>query len=286
MTLGRIAGVNIRVNLIFLLLAALYACLHFELEIVIIVAALFIHEMAHTVVAIMLGVKVADIEILPFGGQARIEDFTGLDPEIEIYIALAGPLVSLFLAALSYFLPVWPGHHTIVFFMNLNLALGLFNLLPALPLDGGRILRAVLSRSQGYKKATREAAGLGQLFGLGLVAGGAYFSYTNLIGVNLIVMGFFLFWAARREQRYLAYAFMRFLIHKKEELAKSGMLSSRQVVAYPETNIRKILDNAQPTYYLMVIVMDAQHNVLGMLGETRLIETLLEKGPRATLRDC
>ncbi|MGE5391522.1 MAG: M50 family metallopeptidase [Deltaproteobacteria bacterium] len=285
MTLGRVAGVNIRVNLIFLLLAAGYAALGMGLEIIVIISSLFIHEMAHTVVAMLLGVKVSDIEILPFGGQARIEDLTGLEPEIEVYIALAGPLVSLSLAGLAYFLHFWPNSAGI-FLVRLNLGLGLFNLLPALPLDGGRIMRAAMSGALGFKRATRYAALLGQVMGVGLIGAGGWFFNHNISAVNLIIIGIFLFWASHREKQYLAYAFMRFLINKKAELARTGLLESRQVVACPSTRITRILDNAQPTHYLLVVVMDGADNVVGMLGEARLIETLLEKGPRATLADC
>lgn len=285
MTLGRVAGVYIRVNLIFLLLAILYTVMGLGLEILIIVTSLFIHEMAHTVVAMLQGVKVSDIEILPFGGQARIEDITGLEPEIEIYIALAGPLVSLSLAGLCYFLNIWPTPAGL-FLVRLNLGLGLFNLLPALPLDGGRMVRATLSGILGFKRATRYSALLGQVMGVGLIAAGIWFSRQTIGAVNLSVMGVFLFWASRREKLYLAYAFMRFLINKKAELARTGLLESRQVVARPSTLITRILDNAQPTHYLLAVVMDESDSVVGMLGEARLIETLLEKGPRATLADC
>ena len=95
MKFSRLLGIPIRVNPLFLLLAILYSCLGLGREIIIILAAVFLHEIAHTLVALMLGIKVAEIEILPFGGQAQIEDFTALDPSKEIYLALAGPAVSL-----------------------------------------------------------------------------------------------------------------------------------------------------------------------------------------------
>lgn len=286
MVLGRIAGVKIRVNLFFLLLAIIYALLGLGLEITIIVASLLVHEMAHTLVALLLGVKVRDIEILPFGGQARIEDFTGLEPDVEIYIALAGPLVSLFLAALCYFIFPWPNQQMVSFLIRLNLCLGAFNLLPALPLDGGRILRAALSPSRGFKKATRQAALMGQMLGTVLTGAGIYLCFRNWPGINLIVIGIFLFWAARREKLYLSYAFMRFLINKKAELARMGLLTAHQVVAHPQTRIARILDQAQPTHYLLIAIIDPADNIVGIVGEARLIEILLEKGPRATLVDC
>lgn len=77
---------------------------------------------------------------------------------------------------------------------NINLLLGLFNLLPALPLDGGRILRAVLSVRQGYKKATQTSARLGLLTAAALTVYGIYLSVGDLIGANYIVIGVFLFW--------------------------------------------------------------------------------------------
>lgn len=213
MIVGRVAGVCIRVNLVFLLLAALYVVLGMGLEVLIIVTSLVIHEMAHALVARLLGVKVSDIEILPFGGQARMEDINGLEPEIEIYIALAGPLVSLSLAGMCYFLHIWPTPAGI-FLIRLNLGLGLFNLLPALPLDGGRIIRAAFSGHLGFKRATSYAALLGQIIGVGMVGTGTWLSLRDISAINLIILGILLLWAAHREKLYLAYAFMRFLINE------------------------------------------------------------------------
>ncbi|HZK86712.1 MAG TPA: M50 family metallopeptidase, partial [Syntrophomonas sp.] len=141
MILGKVAGVRIRVNWLFLLLCAIYVYLGLGLEIMVIFASVLLHELSHTIMAAILGVKVAEIELLPFGGQARIDDFTGLDPDREIYIALAGPIFSLSISALLYFLPATFPFKTAQL-IQINLFLGVFNLLPALPLDGGRILRA------------------------------------------------------------------------------------------------------------------------------------------------
>lgn len=285
MILGKIAGIRVRINWLFLLVCAVYTWLGLGSEILIIFASVLLHELSHTIMAKILRVQVAEVELLPFGGQAKIEDFTGLDPDREIYIALAGPIMSLSLAAFFYLLPPHLLHKTPLL-LQINLFLGLFNLLPALPLDGGRILRAILSLRIGYKRATSVAAGLGKTIAILLCAYGGYLFYLQQSGANHILAGLILFWAARREGLLLGYAFMRYLVNKKSELANKGFLASHQVVSFEDTLIKSILASTRPGYYTMVMVLDRQHMPQGLISEAQMIESLLNHGPRVRLKDC
>lgn len=285
MLLGKLAGVRVRLNILFLLLGLVYVYLGLGIEVMVIFASVLLHELAHTIMAAILRVKVAEIELLPFGGQAKIEDFTGLDPDKEIYIALAGPIISLSLAAIFHFLPsVYSARAPLI--VQINLCLGIFNLLPALPLDGGRILRACLSRLIGYKKATARSAFMGKMAAGLIFAYGLYLFYEQKSGANFLLIGILLFWAARREGQLLSYAFMRYLVHKKSELSNKGFLSSRQIVSHEDALIKAILDTTRPSYYTVVLILDDAHHPQGLLSEAELIECLFEKGPRARLRDC
>lgn len=286
MRFARIAGIDIKVNLLFLFIALVYGLLGLLPEIIIIFASVIIHEAAHTIIGFLLGIKVAEIEMFPFGGQAKIESFHGLEPDKEIYTAMAGPLCSLSLAALFYFLPLAPATEYLKMLINLNLLLGLFNLLPFLPLDGGRVLRAVLSKSIGFKKATRTAARLGKIAGVLMLSGGIYLAWFYLSGANLVVVGIMLFWSANQEGKLLMYSFMRFLVKKKSELSVKGFLPARQMVCAPETKIKNILEETVPSYYMLAIVIDKNHGVLGILSEAEMIEQLLERGPTAKVNDC
>ncbi|PKM77440.1 MAG: peptidase M50 [Firmicutes bacterium HGW-Firmicutes-15] len=286
MLVGKIAGVRIRVNLFFLLLCAAYTALGLGWEILFIFVSVLVHEIGHVVMALALGVKVAEIELLPFGGQAKIEDFTGLEPDREIYIALAGPAVSLSLAGIFYFLRPDMASSYLPLFININLFLGIFNLCPALPLDGGRIMRAFLSAKIGYKKSTTRAAILGKIIALGISLYGLYLIYYHQSGLNYLAVGTLLFWAAHREGKLLAYAFMRYLINKKRDLAKNGVLPSQQVVSQETTQLKRILEYTRPTYYLVIMVVDEGDHLVGMRTEAEVIECFLEKGPSSTLRDC
>ncbi len=88
MLLGKIAGTRLRINLIFILLCVAYTALGLGWEILFIFVSVLIHEIGHVAMALALGVKVLEIEILPFGGQAKIEDFTGLEPDRETLYCL------------------------------------------------------------------------------------------------------------------------------------------------------------------------------------------------------
>ncbi|KUG04249.1 stage iv sporulation pro-sigma-k processing enzyme (spoivfb) [hydrocarbon metagenome] len=250
-----------------------------------ITTAVLLHEAAHIMVAVNLGVKISEVELLPFGGQAKAEDFTGLEPEKEIYVAMAGPLISLAMAAVCFFLLPEQGPLTRLF-INLNLFLGSFNLLPALPLDGGRMVRAVLSRRAGYRKATLATAFTGKVIAVLALGGGIYLTYTDMSGANLIIIGFLLYWAASKEKKLLAFAFMRFLVNKKSQLTRHGFMECQQIVAAPDTLVKKILDSSRPSYYLTVLIIGHDESVRGILTEAELIECLLEKGPAACIKDC
>jgi stage IV sporulation protein FB len=286
MLLGKIAGTRIRINLIFMLLWAIYTALGLGWEILFIFVSVLIHEIGHLAMAIVLNVNIIEIEIMPFGGQAKIEDFTGLEPDHEIYIALAGPAISLSLAGIFYFLRPEIASEYLPLFININLLLGLFNLCPALPMDGGRILRAFLSSKIGYKKATSRSASLGEIIALVIFGYGTYMLYYQQNGLNYLAVGILLFWAAHRENKLLAYAFMRYLINKKSELAKTGVLPSQQVVSREETLLKKILELTRPTHYLVVMVIDEGDHLVGMCTEAEVIEYFLEKGPGSRLQDC
>ncbi|HRY12113.1 MAG TPA: M50 family metallopeptidase [Syntrophomonadaceae bacterium] len=286
MLVGKIGGIRIRINLLVLLLGGLYAYLGLAVEILLILAAVLIHEIAHVIMARLLGVRVAEVDLLPFGGQAKMEDYTGLDPEQDIYLALAGPAASLSAAGIFYFLQEQIISPYLPMFININLFLGLFNLCPGLPMDGGHILRAVLSKFIGYKRATSRTAALGKIIAVGIMGWGGYQLYYQQSGINFIVVGALLLWAAHREGRLLAYAFMRYLVNKKSELAKHGLLPAQQVVSREDTLLKVILESARPNFYLVVVAMDENDNVVGMHSEAKLIECFFDKGPGARLRDC
>jgi Zn-dependent protease/CBS domain-containing protein len=227
-TLGRVAGVEIGINWSWLIVVALIGwslaaavfpettpdrasetyLLMAAVAVPLFFACLLLHELGHAMQAQREGMAIDGITLWVLGGVAR---FRGTFPSAgaEFRIAIAGPLVTLaltaLLLALSLAVPLPAAVEGVVYWLgSVNLLLLAFNLLPALPLDGGRVLRAVLWQLKGdYVGATRTAAALGRVFGQILITGGIFLAlFTgSFSGVWLTLIGWFVLLAAEAERQ-------------------------------------------------------------------------------------
>lgn len=165
-------------------------------------ASLILHELSHSLVARSYGLKVGGITLFIFGGVAELEEEPH-DPKSEFLIAIAGPLMSFALAALFYVVSSMMAGGTepsltgavFGYLALINLVLALFNMIPAFPLDGGRMLRAVIwGVTQDLLRATKIASRLGSAFGLFLMLTGAFavFAGGGIGGFWQILIGFFI----------------------------------------------------------------------------------------------
>ena len=206
--IGRLAGIEVRVHPTFALLLLLVALgsgqpgepgLADALAwLGLVFACVLIHELAHCVVARRYGIGVTSIVLLPIGGVSQLEDMPE-DARIEFQVAVAGPLTSLGLGlvaaalASALGLRVWPltlyAGAWISRLVWLNLILGAFNLLPAFPMDGGRVLRALLERRYDRGTATRLAARTGMALAAVMAAVGLLFNLWLILIAVFIYMG-------------------------------------------------------------------------------------------------
>jgi Zn-dependent protease len=160
--------------------------------------SILLHELGHAAVALRHGLRTRSITLFIFGGVAQLEK-DPKDGRAEFWIAAAGPLVSLALAGLFYTcatLPfVGPSAAGVAKYLALiNLVLALFNLVPAFPMDGGRLLRGALWGSLGKARATRIASGAGTFFAFFLIVSGVFslLRGDSLGGVWYILIGWFI----------------------------------------------------------------------------------------------
>ena len=157
------------------------------------------HELSHALVARRFGLRVRDITLFIFGGAATLEE-EARRPRDEALIGAAGPITSLLIGGALWLIVAvvnLPQVEAILAWLALiNLSLGIFNLIPGFPMDGGRILRALIWRLRGDRfKATRNAAGVGRLFGYLLIGGGVLMALQGgnvFNGVWLALIGWFL----------------------------------------------------------------------------------------------
>jgi Zn-dependent protease len=217
---GKIAGIQLYLHWTFLILLGLvfFSELGNSLglpgatQAVLFVLALFacivLHELGHALAARRYGIPTRDITLLPIGGVARMERMPR-EPKQELWVAIAGPLVNVGIAAVLILVLVGI-HYTRVQFLvaqkpflllllRANLFLIVFNLLPAFPMDGGRVLRALLARRMDYVRATRIAARIGQVMAIFFVIAGIYSLFQPHVSPMLTLIGVFIFFGARNE---------------------------------------------------------------------------------------
>jgi len=250
------------------------------IELALLCVIVLAHELAHGLVGKAMGLKVSEIEFYPFGGVARIEELLELEPFLERRLAWAGPAANLALAAAAVvvYSRFFPGSEPLLFFIRSNLILAFFNLLPALPLDGGRILRATLAPLLGYRAATEKASLMGQLAALLLCGSGIYLWNRGSIGLSMILVGVFLFFAATREKQRAAFFFLRSLGVKEREMLKRGGLKGEQIVVLEETRLVDVFRLFSPQRYHMVRVMNRSQQLHGEITETALIRAAIDQG--------
>lgn len=161
--IGKIAGIDIELHWLFILLILVFII--FEPLVGLILVLLFVcvllHELSHSITAMRNGIRVSKIILLPIGGASIIDQIT-IAPEVEFSISIAGPIASLLLGGLFGILVVFtpPGIITLIVqnLFVINILLGLLNLLPAFPMDGGRVFRSYLQRKYSSYDATMMTA--------------------------------------------------------------------------------------------------------------------------------
>ena len=261
--IGQIFGIDIRIDVSWLMIAFLVGWSFYiqydtvfpalgpgatvplaGFSVLVFFGSVLLHELSHSVVARRLGIPVESITLFLFGGVSTTKAEPS-EPRDEFFMAIVGPLTSLALAALSWLVVNLTGDlladpiaYAVGYIGWLNLALGLFNLLPGFPLDGGRVLRSILWRASGDQAAaTRGAARTGKviatlMIGLGIVS----VFWGNLGGLWFAAIGWFLLQAAAAADQDVT---LRLVL--KEALARDVM--SPDLVTIPsESTIKAAVD--------------------------------------------
>lgn len=247
-------------------------------------ACILLHEFGHALTARKFGVKTKDITLLPIGGLARLERMPD-KPMQEFWVALAGPAVNVVIA-LSLFAYLYfsnqmeafgqlslTGGSFIARIASVNVFLVLFNLLPAFPMDGGRVLRSLLATRMEYSDATAIAARIGQFLAI-------VFAFVGLfLNPMLLFIALFVWIGAGQESEMArmksalgGIPMQRLMITDFETLAPSDPLS-------------RAVDFIIAGFQQEFPVIDANHSLVGLLTRSDLITALASKGPTVRVKE-
>lgn len=251
-------------------------------ELLMAMLALTLHEAAHAVAAGACGCEIQSVELQPFGGVARISGLNATS-RAEWCIYAAGPAASLIIAGVAsiacYLAPETGAR--IEPFLSFNLMLGTVNLLPALPLDGGRIARDVLARRFGDAFALRATSWTGILCGAGMLAAATAAALNRAINLTLPVMGAFLMLAAIREQSLSQERQLASFWQKNDVLRSGGGLDVHLLAAHASMRGAEAFRLMRANRYHLIRVVDSSLRTVGELDEGALMQGLLHLGAHA-----
>jgi stage IV sporulation protein FB len=294
--IGRVAGTVVRIHLTFLLfLAWIFAASYAVsgaatawdtlLFILLLFLCVLLHEFGHIFTARYFGVSTPYVTLLPIGGVAQLERIPE-EPWEEFLIAIAGPLVNVVITLLLVYVAganLAPANaaaigNTQVAMIDrlaiVNLFLALFNLIPAFPMDGGRVLRALLASRMGYVRATEIAAQIGQFvaFALGFIG--------LLYNPILIFIAIFVYLAASSESYMVA------LRAVSRGVPVSHAMMTRFATLTPQDHIDDAVQTLLQTSQGEFPVIDASGKPVGLLDRGGLIKALKTLGPDARVQDA
>jgi Zn-dependent protease/predicted transcriptional regulator len=286
--IATIAGTEVRIHVTFLLLLAFFAISAGPgqaLESVALICAMFfcvlLHEFGHVWAAKRYGIHTPDITLLPIGGVARLERMPS-KPSEELVVALCGPLVNVIIAA---GLLLYTGMPTPSMLMNTigtptqfllslmgwNIMMVVFNMIPAFPMDGGRVLRALLAMIVGdYARATRWAATLGQVIAVAAGIAVIFFGFANPL---LLLIAFFVFIAAGREAQMVEQQ-----QNARDLTVLDAMMTDFRTLP-PHASLREAVDLLRAGSQHDFPIVDEHGTVIGVLPRTELISGLADFGP-------
>lgn len=287
--IGRLAGIDVYMHATFLLLllwlgivywgkGGLPAAVHGITFILLLFGCVVLHELGHALTARRFGIQTRNIVLLPIGGVASLEKMPD-DPKEEILVALAGPAVNLVIAAVLW---LWLSVNPVAVHLQegpvqggllqnllvLNIFLAIFNLLPAFPMDGGRVLRALLSFWMDKPRATRTAATVGQMLALWLGFMGLFYNPI------LIFIALFVWIGAAAEAGSEE---IKSLLH--DSTLRSAVITHFETLAPGDPLSRAITLTLETTQKEFPVLEGSQ--VVGVLTQEDLLRGLKEAGAQA-----
>lgn len=282
----RVKNTNIVINVFILFIFVIYFIYGYILEIIIMMMSILIHEFSHITIARLYGVEINEVEMFPFGGIARYKNIRLTSPKEEILICIAGPLSNLIIILFFILLKNFQFNICIVnYIVEVNTLIFILNILPIFPLDGGKILRSILSLYIGYKSATIKLAYITYFictfFILYDILNGTIkqdITYLSIIAVFTIV-------AAKKEKKMAAFVFISGIIRKKDELNVKKVLRVHFLVCHKTLNIKEAIEYILPSRYHIFIIIDNNGETMGNISETQLIDGIYKYGFDITLEN-
>lgn len=267
---------------LFIILLILSAITGHVLELLTLFSIVIVHEMGHVVAARWCGWSIEDVKLLPFGGVAETKDGAVSPAWQECLVAAAGPLQNGLLIAFAYGMNAigWWSEEWSRYFIDANVMIACFNLLPILPLDGGRIVQALSSRWLSFHHTLVAGAWLSMGSSCALAVYAFYpVLYNRGLDLNILMLALFLFYTNWMERKHVPYRFVRFLMNRAKRLRgweTTGRIGTPIMIGVGGS-VAQVLKRMRRDSYHMIYVMGNDGRISQIIPEQLLIDAYFTK---------
>lgn len=270
---------RLKINKIFIIAAAVMCFFVGTQTVAVFATAIILHEAAHCIFASALGLKVYELKVMPYGCEAIMDEFM-LSGTKGIIVAAAGPAANIICAAMAY-MAVHEGYLGAIAFdvIRTNTLLAAVNMLPVMPLDGGRIVKELLSLAMGDKRAENTMYTLGIAAGVAMLAVGVCLAVTGRFTPAFFVMGGFLAYSS----------FMHKRMPKSDAVTAVGKKRSvknmevKQFAVRQDVRAGSVLKMLHAAKYNVIYVLDEDMNEVYKMGENEFLRTVVTHGTKCSM---
>lgn len=235
----------------------------------------FLHEITHILVALKFGCKFYNIEFHIFGMKAELIDIDSLRENQKIIVYLSGALLNIVLAIFFYIINIKYNSSFIETSMNLNIGLAVFNLLPAYPLDGSRILEVILSKRMLFKKAQKIISIVSfSIAALFIIIAVIIYIFLHSLNLSMIIGAIIIIYITRMEEHTTMYITMSNVVKKRHKLLKNKYIENKSISVYYKQGLVNVLALVDRNKFNTFYILDDDMKLIYILNEDELIDAL------------
>ena len=267
---------RIKLNVFFILFLFASYFVDWLQQSLVLFSCVLLHEFGHVLAAKKLKIEVYEVELLPYGGVARMEELSKFGGAAEAVVSAAGPITSLALALACNFLRDFSGLFDACY--RYNLIICIFNLMPIIPLDGGKIVRNLLVFFIGYRQATRILILAGRAAAFTLLGYNIYMITSGGRSTALIIAAIFIYIGTLKEEKLSSYYYLFTGNSTKSMLIAQGRIRKRFIKVREDTRIRLVVNRFSPVTLCYVQVLDDSGVTKRILSEEEIMNGFINYG--------
>jgi stage IV sporulation protein FB len=277
-------GVTFRFHPLFSLVMLFSVAGGYFIEMATLFGIVLVHEMGHVIAAKGFGWRVKEVLLLPFGGEAVIEELGSVPVWQEVVVTISGPLQNVCMILIAQLLQ-WMGlisEQWSVYFIQANLFIALFNLLPISPLDGGKLLHVLMGLWLPYHRVISLNIWLSLVLSVLITVGSLLHVVRGGVQMNLLIIGVFLIYSNWYAYKGRSYHFMRFLLHREIALVRLMSMGAlaKPIVVSGQQRVTDVVRLFMREKYHLIYVLDKHGSISIVVPEQPLLHSYFNESKR------